>query len=71
MNLKSKEILSKKLDFIFDYMTQQELSVILDISQWLLLKKIKDNSFDKNELTTISKIYRYLYLQKFKTINNQ
>ena len=66
MNLKSKEILSKKLDFIFDYMTQQELSVSLDISQWILLEKIKDNSFDKNELTTISKIYRDLYLQQFK-----
>lgn len=66
MNLKSKEILSKKLDFIFDYMTQQELSVSLGVSQWLLLEKIKDNSFDKNELTTISKIYRDLYLQQFK-----
>lgn len=66
MNLKSKEILSKKLYFIFDYMTQQELSVSLGISQWLLLEKIKDNSFDKNELTTISKIYRDLYLQQFK-----
>jgi hypothetical protein len=66
MNLKSKEILSKKLDFIFDYMTQQELSISLDISQWILLEKIKDNSFDKNELTTISKIYRDLYLQQFK-----
>ena len=42
MNLKSKEILSKKLDFIFDYMTQQELSVSLNINQWNLLEKIKD-----------------------------
>ena len=66
MNLKSKEILSKKLDFIFDYMTQQELSVTLNITQWNLLTKIKDYSFNKKELTSISKIYRDLYLQQFK-----
>jgi hypothetical protein len=66
MNLKSKEILSKKLDFIFDYMTQQELSISLDISQWILLEKIKDNSFNKKELKIISKIYRDLYLQQFR-----
>jgi hypothetical protein len=66
MDLKSKEILSKKLDFIFDYMTQQELSVSLNINQWNLLEKMKDFSFNKKELTTISKIYRDLYLQQFK-----
>lgn len=66
MDLKSKEILSKKLDFIFNYLTQQELSVSLNINQWNFLKKIKDYSFNKKELTTISKIYRDLYLQQFK-----
>lgn len=64
MGIKSREVLSKKLDFIFDYMTQQELSVSLCITQWLLLQKIKDSSFDKKELTSISKIYRDLYLQQ-------
>ena len=66
MDLKAIEVLSKKLDFIFDYMTQQELSVSLNITQWNLLEKIKDYSFDKKELTGISKIYRDLYLQQFK-----
>lgn len=64
MHIKSREVLSKKLDFIFDYMTQQELSLSLCITQWLLLQKIKDNSFDKKELTSISKIYRNLYLKQ-------
>lgn len=66
MKLKAKEVLSKKLDFIFDFMTQQELSISLNITQWNLLTKIKDYSFDKKELTSISKIYRNLYLKELK-----
>jgi hypothetical protein len=66
MDIKSRQVLSKKLDLIFDYMTQQELSVSLNITQWNLLTKIKDYSFDKKELTSISKIYRDLYLQQLK-----
>ena len=66
MDIKSRQVLSKKLDLIFDYMTQQELSVSLNITQWNLLEKIKYYSFDKKELTSISKIYRDLYLQQFK-----
>ena len=68
MELKAKEVLSKKLNFIFDFMTQQELSISLDITQWTLLTKIKDSSFDKKELTVISKIYRNLYLKEFKDL---
>ena len=58
-----KDILNKKLDFIFNYYTQIELAVEIGITQWELLEKLKDNSLDKNQLTKISRIYRKCYLK--------
>jgi hypothetical protein len=59
---KQKEILSKKLDYIFNHLTQRELAEILLLSQWDLLDKIKTNCFSKKELCKISNIYRKYYL---------
>ena len=58
-----KDVLNKKLDFIFNYYTQNELAVEIGITQWELLEKLKDNSLDKNQLTKISRIYRKCYLK--------
>jgi hypothetical protein len=59
---KKKEILDKKLDYIFNHLTQSELAEKIGCSQWELLEKMKDNSFNKKELTQISNIYRKCYL---------
>ena len=59
----NKEILNKKVDFIFNHKTQNELALEIGITQWELLQKLKDNLFDKKQLTKISKIYRKLYLK--------
>lgn len=56
-------ILKKKLDFIFNHKTQNELAIDLEITQWELLEKLKDNSLNKNQLSKISKIYRELYFK--------
>jgi len=63
MESRSVVILTKKLEFIFNHKTQNELANDLGITQWELLQKIKDKSFSKIELTKISKIYRELYLK--------
>ena len=55
--------LNLKLDFIFNHKTQNELAIEICITQWELLQKIKDYSFDKKQLTKISKLYRELYLK--------
>lgn len=60
--MKSKEILSKKLDLIFEHLTQNELAEKLGITQWTLLEKMKDTSFNKSEFQKISNYYREFYL---------
>lgn len=55
-------MISKKLDVIFGHYTQNELANVLAISQWELLEKIKDNSFNKNETSTINKVYEKVIL---------
>lgn len=55
-------MISKKLDTIFNHYTQNELANVLAISQWELLEKIKDNSFDENEISTINKVYEKVVL---------
>lgn len=60
------KILTKKIDFILEHKTQTELAQELNITQWSLLTKIKDNSFNKSELMKISKIYRNLYMETIK-----
>ena len=55
-------MISKKLDEIFNHYTQNELANVLAISQWELLEKIKDNSFNKNEKSTINKVYEKVIL---------
>jgi len=50
------EILSFRLNFIFNIYTQQELAQELKITQWELLTKIKDKSFTENELLKIETI---------------
>ena len=50
------EILSFRLNFIFNIYTQQELAQELKITQWELLIKIKDKSFTENELLKIETI---------------
>jgi hypothetical protein len=51
-----KQKLEIRLNFIFHFYTQQELSEILLISQCKLLEKMKDNSFNENEILSIEKI---------------
>ena len=55
-------MISKKLHVIFGHYTQNELANVLAISQWELLEKIKDNSFNKNETSTINKVYEKVIL---------
>lgn len=62
-NAKGILTLNLKLDFIFNHKTQNELAIEIGITQWELLQKIKDYSFDKKQLSKISKIYRELYLK--------
>lgn len=50
------EILSFRLNFIFNIYTQQELAEKLKITQWELLTKMKDNSFSNDELLSIESI---------------
>ena len=50
------EILSFRLNFIFNFYTQQELAQELKITQWELLTKIKDKSFKEDELLKIETI---------------
>ncbi len=60
------KLLTRKIDFILEHNTQTEFAQELNINQWSLLTKIKDNSFSKSELMKISKIYRNLYTQTIK-----
>ena len=50
------EILSFRLNFIFNIYTQKELAQELKITQWELLTKIKDKSFKEDELLKIETI---------------
>lgn len=48
-----KEKLTFRLNYLFNFYTQQELAEKLRITQWELLTKMKDNSFTNNELLQI------------------
>jgi hypothetical protein len=50
------EIQREKLSYVFNFYTQQELAEKLNITQWELLSKMKDNSFTSDELLSIEKI---------------
>ena len=50
------EILSFRLNFIFNIYTQQELAKELNITQWQLLEKMKEKSFTDEELFKIENI---------------
>jgi predicted methyltransferase len=50
------EILSFRLNFIFNIYTQQELAKELNITQWQLLKKMKEKSFTDEEIFKIENI---------------
>lgn len=56
MDSVEKQKLEIRLNVIFNFDTQQELAEKLNINQWRLLEKIKDNSFTNDELLLIEKI---------------
>jgi hypothetical protein len=56
MDLVKKQKLEIRLNFIFNFDTQQELAEKLNINQWKLLEKMKDNSFTNDEVLLIEKI---------------
>lgn len=56
MDLLEKQKLEIRLNFIFNLYTQQELAEELNITQWKLLEKMKNNSFTNEELLSIDKI---------------
>jgi len=50
------EILTFRLNFLFNLYSQQELAEELKITQWELLTKMKDKSFTEMELLKIENI---------------
>ncbi len=50
------DLFNKKIDYILNNFTQQELANRLAISQWELLEKLKNKDFNKNEISEIEKI---------------
>ena len=48
--------LKKKLDMIFNYYTQNEVAMILGITQWKLLEKMQKNDFSEVEIMDIEHI---------------
>lgn len=46
----------EKLDVIFNYYTQNEVAMILGITQWKLLEKMQKNDFSEVEIMDIEHI---------------
>lgn len=62
MDLVEKEKLKFRLNFLFNFYTQQELAEKLKITQWELLTKMKDNSFTDDELLLIENMCKEILL---------
>jgi len=51
-------IMKEKLEKIFEIYTQKELAIILGITQWRLLVKMKNEyNFDKSETDLLNEMY--------------
>ena len=50
------DFFNKKLDNVFNHLTQKEVANRLAISQWELLEKLKNKDFNKNEILEIDNI---------------
>ena len=50
------DFFNKKLDNVFNHLTQKEVANRLAISQWELLEKLKNKDFNKIEILEIDNI---------------
>jgi len=49
--------MKEKLDIIFNYYTQNELSTALGITQWKLLQKMQNDDFTQVEIDKINSLF--------------
>jgi DNA-binding transcriptional regulator LsrR (DeoR family) len=59
-----QQVLEIRLNYIFNFYTQQELAEKLNITQWELLEKMKNKSFTKNDFDIIENICNKILFKK-------